>query len=102
MDRDLIGTVSEPPSIAVVIPCYCVKNHILDVVRAIGPEVSHIICVDDKCPEGSGRFVQDNTSDPRVRVIFHEQNLGVGGAMISGYKAALETDAASSARPPLS
>jgi dolichol-phosphate mannosyltransferase len=93
MDRESKGTASEPMSVAVVIPCYRVKNHILEVVRAIGPEVSYIICVDDKCPEGSGRFVQDNISDPRLRVIFHEQNRGVGGAMISGYKSALETDA---------
>jgi glycosyltransferase involved in cell wall biosynthesis len=49
--------------------------------------------VDDACPDGSGKLVQEKVSDSRVKVIFHEENLGVGGAMTTGYKAALETDA---------
>jgi glycosyltransferase involved in cell wall biosynthesis len=59
----------------------------------IGKEVSYIFVVDDACPYGSGKLVQEKVSDSRVKVIFHEENLGVGGAMITGYKAALETDA---------
>jgi glycosyltransferase involved in cell wall biosynthesis len=59
----------------------------------IGKEVSYIFVVDDACPDGSGKLVQEKVSDSRVKVIFHEENLGVGGAMITGYKAALETDA---------
>ena len=42
--------------IAVVIPCYRVKDHILDVIDGIGPEVSKIYVVDDACPDGSGKF----------------------------------------------
>jgi dolichol-phosphate mannosyltransferase len=75
--------------IAVVIPCYKVKNHILEVVAGIGPEVSTIYIVDDACPDGSGRFVEENSKDKRLKFIFHEENQGVGGAVISGYKAAL-------------
>ena len=74
--------------IAVVIPCYRVKDHILDVIDGIGPEVSKIYVVDDACPDGSGKFVQKNSKDKRLRFIFHEENQGVGGAVISGYKAA--------------
>jgi glycosyltransferase involved in cell wall biosynthesis len=59
----------------------------------IGKEVSYIFVIDDACPDGSGKLVQEKVSDSRVKVIFHEENLGVGGAMITGYKAALETDA---------
>ncbi|MBF0142360.1 MAG: glycosyltransferase family 2 protein [Magnetococcales bacterium] len=75
--------------VAVVIPCYRVKRHVLDVISRIGGEVSRIYCVDDACPEGSGRHVQAMNSDPRVRVLFHEANQGVGGAMITGYRQAL-------------
>ena len=74
--------------IAVVIPCYRVTDHILEVIAGIGPEVSEIYVVDDACPDGSGKFVQENSKDKRLGFIFHEENQGVGGAVISGYKAA--------------
>lgn len=76
--------------ICVVIPCFKVRDHILGVISRIGPEVERIFVVDDCCPEGSGDFVRQNCHDSRVLVIFHEQNQGVGGAVISGYSAAIE------------
>lgn len=75
---------------AVVIPCYRVTAHVLDVIARIGPEVAAIFVVDDACPDNSGRLVADRCPDPRVRILWHEVNRGVGGAMISGYRAALE------------
>ena len=75
-------------NIVVVIPCYKVKEHILRVVQAIGPEVSTIYVVDDACPERSGDFLRSNSRDDRLRFIFHQENMGVGGAVVSGYKAA--------------
>jgi dolichol-phosphate mannosyltransferase len=78
--------------IAVVIPCFQVKKHILNVIGAIGPEVTKIYVVDDKCPEESGKFVVDNCQDPRVTVSFNAVNLGVGGAVMAGYQAALKDD----------
>ncbi|MFW6245331.1 MAG: glycosyltransferase family 2 protein, partial [Fibrobacterota bacterium] len=80
-------------NIAVVIPCYRVKQYVLDVLEKVGREVSSIYCVDDACPENSGAFIQQNCTDPRVKVIYHSQNQGVGGAVISGYKAALKNGA---------
>ncbi|MDY7577609.1 glycosyltransferase family 2 protein [Herbaspirillum sp. RTI4] len=80
---------SEEAVIAVVIPSYRVTRHILGVVAAIGPEVSRIYVVDDKCPDNSGDFVMDNCTDPRVTVLRHESNQGVGGAVMTGYKAAI-------------
>jgi dolichol-phosphate mannosyltransferase len=75
--------------IAVVIPCYKVKKHILAVLASIGAEINHIYVVDDKCPENSGDFVKNNTNDPRVQVLYNEINLGVGGAVKHGYKQAI-------------
>lgn len=77
-------------SVAVAIPCYRVADKILRVLDAIGPEVSRIFVVDDCCPEGSGALVVTHCQDPRVRVIFHPENRGVGGATITGFRAALE------------
>jgi glycosyltransferase involved in cell wall biosynthesis len=81
------------PVIAVVVPSYKVTSHVVQTLSEIGKEVSYIFVVDDACPDGSGKLVQEKVSDSRVKVIFHEDNIGVGGAMITGYKAALETDA---------
>jgi len=77
--------------IAVVIPCYKEKDHILDVIKNIPTNVDHIFCVDDACPEQTGQYIKDNCQDSRVRVIQHTNNQGVGGAMITGYRASLET-----------
>jgi glycosyltransferase involved in cell wall biosynthesis len=75
--------------IAVVIPSYKVRNHILNVISAIGPEVDRIYVVDDCCPDGSGDFVESNCKDERVTVIRNPENQGVGGAVMTGYKAAI-------------
>lgn len=76
--------------IAVVIPSYKVKNHVLDVISAMGAEVDRIYVVDDACPEGSGDFVEKNCGDPRVTVIKHGVNQGVGAAVMTGYLAAVQ------------
>lgn len=78
------------PKVAVIIPSYKVTRHVLDVIDSIGSECGRIYVVDDGCPDGSGRHVQMHCRDPRVRVIFHERNKGVGGAVITGYRAAIE------------
>ncbi|WP_448683881.1 glycosyltransferase family 2 protein [Pseudomonas nicosulfuronedens] len=78
--------------VAVFIPCFRVRNHILDVIRKIGPEVCKIYVVDDCCPEKSGHIVVEQCADPRVMVVFHERNQGVGGAVMSGYRAAINDE----------
>jgi glycosyltransferase involved in cell wall biosynthesis len=76
--------------IAVIIPIFMARNKILGVIRDIGPEVARIFVVDDCCPDGSGDFVAANCKDERVSIIKHTENLGVGGAVMTGYKAAIE------------
>ena len=76
--------------VAVTIPSYKVRAHVLDVIASIPPRVQRIYVVDDKCPQHSGELVKEQCRDPRVRVIFHEDNQGVGGAVGSGYRAAIE------------
>lgn len=84
------STDAPPWRIAVVIPCYRVRATILDVIGGIGPECASILVVDDGCPEKSGALVERECADPRVRVLYHDGNRGVGAAVITGYKAALE------------
>lgn len=77
-------------TIAVVIPCYRVGELVLDVIARIGPEVSHIIAVDDCCPDDTATLLAKRVSDPRLIILRHEVNKGVGSAMVTGYRKALE------------
>ena len=77
-------------SIAVVIPCYRVQKHILGVLEKIPDVVTHIYCVDDACPDKSGDLIEKDAKDKRIKILRHEENQGVGGAMVTGYRAALE------------
>lgn len=81
------------PSIAVVVPCYRVASSILSVIASIGPEVEHVVVVDDACPEQSGKLVERECGDRRVTVVFLETNRGVGGAVVAGYQRAIELGA---------
>lgn len=76
--------------IAVVIPTYKARDHILGVIDRIGPEVTKIYVVDDCCPDGSGGYVDCNCNDSRVVVVRLAENQGVGGAVMTGYKVAID------------
>jgi glycosyltransferase involved in cell wall biosynthesis len=89
----MTGTVAADASIAVVIPCHRVTRHIFALLNGIGREVRHIIVVDDCCPDRTGELVTALCRDPRVVVITHAGNLGVGGAVMTGYRRALELGA---------
>lgn len=75
--------------IAVIIPCFKVTDHIEEVIQRIGDNIAHIYCVDDGCPDNSGKFILDNCKDGRLTVLFNKKNSGVGGAVKVGYAAAL-------------
>jgi len=77
------------PAVAVVIPAYRVSREIVPLIARIPPLVNRIFVVDDACPEHSGARVEEQVQDPRVRLIRHESNRGVGGAVVSGVRAAL-------------
>lgn len=76
-------------SVAVVIPCYRVGVQALGVIARVGPEVARIVVVDDACPEASGAVIERECTDPRVVVLRHAENQGVGGATMTGYRHAL-------------
>jgi dolichol-phosphate mannosyltransferase len=81
--------MNQVPKIAVVIPSYKVCEHILQVIAKIGEDVSRIYVIDDACPLGSAALVEKDCRDPRVVVLRHAQNQGVGATVITGYLAAL-------------
>lgn len=75
-------------TIAVIIPCFRVRNHILAVIDGALDVVDAIYVVDDCCPECTGDYVARHRPHPKVHVLRHEVNKGVGGATITGYLAA--------------
>ena len=82
------------PKIAVVIPCFKVSQSLKSVLNDIGSEVTSIYCVDDNCPEESWKVAELMANkDNRIHIIKRDRNRGVGAAVISGYKVALEEGA---------
>ncbi len=78
----------QKPKIAVVIPAFRAENTIQRVLSGIPDWVDAIYVVNDASPDETARQAH-SAGDPRVRLISHEVNQGVGGAMISGYRQAL-------------
>jgi len=76
-------------TIACVIPAYNEERFIAGVIQSVPAFVHQIIVVNDASRDGTARVV-DSLNDPRVVLINHDRNTGVGGAVASGYKAALE------------
>lgn len=79
--------------VAVVIPAYRAADRIVDVLKTVPKTVSNIIVIDDACPDESGLLAKKKVKDSRLEVVFHERNLGVGGATVSGMNRALELGA---------
>lgn len=80
--------------VAVVIPCYKVEEHIRKVVSEIPASVDMIITVNDKSPDGTASVLSEiEKNDSRVVVVTHDENKGVGGAMITGFKEAVARNA---------
>lgn len=82
------------PVIAVIIPAYRVERHILDVLRGMPAFISHVIVVEDRGGDRTAEIVGEFArEDSRVELIRHARNRGVGGALITGYKRAIELGA---------
>lgn len=80
--------------IAVVIPCYRVEREIGSVLASLPRFIKHIIVVDDASPDGMAEVVSTAAKkDRRILLIRHERNQGVGGAMVTGFRMALELGA---------
>jgi len=81
-------------NLAVVIPAYHVADEIEDVIRSLPNYLRHIIVVDDASPDNTSELVKALASrDRRIVLVRHEQNQGVGGAMLTGFKKALDLGA---------
>ncbi|MDP2778024.1 MAG: glycosyltransferase family 2 protein, partial [Anaerolineales bacterium] len=80
--------------IGVVIPACRVEQDSAVVLRGLPRYIKYIIVVDDASPDSTADLITAAAKkDKRITLIRHKQNQGVGGAMVSGFKKALELGA---------
>jgi len=81
----------EGKRVAVVVPAHDEEALIAETIGGIPGFVDRIYVVDDASTDGTAaRMHQLSERDRRVEVIAHERNRGVGAAIVSGYKRAIE------------
>jgi len=80
--------------VAAVVPAYNVSRELPDVLRAMPALFTTVIVVDDASTDDTAAVAERYAQiDPRIVVVRHEQNQGVGGAMVSGFRHAIEAGA---------
>jgi len=81
-------------NLAVVIPAYHVADTIEVVISELPEYLRHIIVVDDASPDKTSELVETLANgDRRIVLLRHDKNQGVGGAMLTGFRKALELGA---------
>jgi len=81
--------VLEGRSVAVVVPAYDEEALVATTIGGVPPFVDRIIVVDDASRDDTAAAARA-AGDPRVEVITHERNAGVGAAIVTGYHRAVE------------
>ena len=78
----------EGKTLAVVVPAYNEEQLIGTTLAGVPEFVDRVIVVDDASRDGTAAAA-GSSGDPRVEVITHEKNQGVGAAILTGYRRAL-------------
>ncbi len=78
--------------VAAVVPAYQEEKMIARVIETMPDFVDHIVIVDDCSPDDTSAAVR-GVGDSRVTLIRHEVNQGVGGAILTAHRAALDLGA---------
>ena len=79
----------EGKRVAVVVPAYNEELLIAETIAGMPSFVDRVYVVDDRSKDATAERARA-TEDPRVEVIVHERNQGVGAAIVTGYKRAIE------------
>ena len=79
----------EGKRVAVVVPAHDEESLIAETLAGIPGFVDRIYVVDDASSDGTAERARA-VGDPRVEVLTHPKNQGVGAAIVTGYKRAME------------
>ena len=80
--------------VAAVVPAYNVSAELGEVLRQMPLLFKSIIVVDDASRDETAAVAERYAQlDPRIMVVRHETNRGVGGAVLTGFAKALESGA---------
>src|SRR4051812_35603754 len=74
--------------IAVVVPAFNESRHIAATLRGVPAYVDRILVIDDGSVDDTARQVRA-LRDPRVLLVSHARNRGVGRALCTGYQRAM-------------
>ena len=77
------------PCLTVVVPCFNEEATVLRLLDRVlaSPWVAEVVVVDDGSTDGT-RDLLGSVDDPRVRVLFQDENLGKGAAIRRGFSEA--------------
>jgi glycosyltransferase involved in cell wall biosynthesis len=78
----------EGKTVAVVVPAHDEEHLIAETLRGLPSLVDRVFVVDDASRDATADRARA-IGDPRVEVLSHERNVGVGAAIVTGYKRAL-------------
>jgi glycosyltransferase involved in cell wall biosynthesis len=81
--------VLEGKTVAVVVPAYNEERLIAQTLAGVPDFVDRILVVDDASTDATADQARAG-GDPRVEVVRHETNGGVGAAILTGYRRALD------------
>jgi glycosyltransferase involved in cell wall biosynthesis len=83
----------EGKTIAIVVPAFNEETLIGKTLRTVPAFVDRIIVIDDASTDDTARIVEEKRlDDHRVILVRHKENQGVGGAIVTGYKKAVELE----------
>ena len=72
--------------IGVVIPCYMGGEVAINVTKEAIEIVDLVVLVDDACPLSTGKKLQERLNSPKLHVLYHKRNQGVGAATKRGFQ----------------
>lgn len=79
--------------IGIVVPAYNEQTLILDTLGSMPPYVDSVFVVNDASTDGTRALIEkQRQTDPRIVLIDHERNKGLGQTLIDGYLASAGSD----------
>jgi len=91
--RYKVSRLYKSNKIGIVVPAYNESDLILDTLNGIPDYVDAIFVVNDASTDDTLELVQQQQGkDPRINIIYHETNKGLGQSLINGYLASRESD----------